>query len=126
MGTNYFLKPKRKALEKFRASVSQIHIGKSSAGWSFSFQALNSEELDGMDASITEDISSAQDWAKWISEDRYEICNEYGETISGAEFWQMVEDKKEGLNHYEETKRTYYNKSYVDDEGHSFTRGYFS
>lgn len=52
-----------------------------------------------------------------------EIFDEYGEHITIPAFWRMVESKKgEKHNH----AKDYPDGSWLDDEGNSFSSGYFS
>lgn len=89
----------------------ELHIGKSSAGWTFSFQAHQEPY-----------IHSASDW-KAEFRNGGQIFDEYGEELSEKEFWKMVgAKKKEKHNH----AREYPNNCWVDREGNSFSLYDFS
>ena len=94
MGTNYYFKIKekrRKEIEKNLTDLekriicldSEIHIGKSSAGWTFTFQATpfykNYKELLNFYENNKNSI---------------EIVDEYSEKTNIEEFKNMVENKK--------------------------------
>ena len=122
MGTNYYwhVKP----CPTCAHPENQYHIGKSSYGWSFSFQAL-----DKIDSPLPRPIVCANDWRE-VFKGEGKIVDEYGGICSEADFWNMVERKRDGLNHSKEMEKDYHNKSmyrsWIDGEGHSFSEGYFS
>ena len=120
MGTNYYwhVKP----CHACKHPENQYHIGKSSYGWSFSFQAL-----DRCDSPLPRPIVCANDWRE-VFKGEGKIVDEYGEEHTEEQFWGMVEKKKDGLNHSKEMEgdlRQSMYKSWVDSEGHSFSEGYF-
>lgn len=82
MGTNYYAQIK--VCPKCKRPEKELHIGKSSAGWKFSF-ALNGEEYHNV-----------KQLKKWLT--RKEIRDEYGKKISHARFWKMVNDKQKLKN----------------------------
>jgi hypothetical protein len=101
MGTNYYAIPQateerkeeikkavdRDDFEKARDMMGErIHIGKSSMGWEFKFDHNYWEYFNKDKDEIVDFI------------DRCNIYDEYGRYISHGEFWQMVENKKGGLN----------------------------
>lgn len=118
MGTNYYHRP---APCPTCGHGEETHIGKSSAGWTFSFHG-------------TEQIRSWSDWLAVLREGG-EIRNEYDRIVTLEEFVEMVEAKRgERLNH-----TTYCRESdepwtrahglrdcWLDKEGHSFSSGEFS
>lgn len=141
MGTNYYHhKYVGECCNSCGRSEEKVveHIGKSSAGWSFSFHG-------------TDEIRSAKDWEKSLLAGG-KIFNEYDEEQTVAEFMAMVEAKKGGLNHVRDlsnpdsdyyqpisntaawrgsetawmTKRIAEGKEWLDPEGHSFSAGEFS
>lgn len=79
MGTNYYAKinicPTCKKPEE------EIHLGKSSAGWQFSFQYNNGRFYKNI-----------KEMKKWLF--NKEIENEYGEKVSYNDFWKMVKEKQ--------------------------------
>lgn len=104
MGTNYYLEENGESL----------HIGKSSAGWEFSFRGYD------------EDIRSWKDWQNKIA--GRDVIDEYGGKMSFTDFKRMVESS-EGQNHTAYCKKKYediYLDLWQDDEGYSFYGGEFS
>ena len=125
MSTNYY---HRTDICESCKRYKEQHIGKSSAGWEFSFQGYNAEEHRPA-------IMSFEDWKRELQADG-KIFDEYGTEISVDDFIKLVEDKKGGtyndkpnLNHYEYlSKQTVYDMSeeWKDPDGHSFTSSEFS
>ena len=119
MGTNYY--HERELCDKCHNSESE-HIGKSSAGWTFTFHA-------------TDEIKS---WAQW--QERLasggRIVDEYGTEHSLDDLRTLVANKqkpwgKNGeppLNHTVEMRQDRYASqgNFLDPEGHSFSEGEFS
>jgi len=107
------------------------HIGKSAAGWEFSFQGYSPEE--NIPA-----IMSFEDWKRELQADG-KIFNEYGEESTFEEFVELVEKKKNGTfndrpnkNHFDHCSEHAVSRGYnmdndwKDPEGHSFTTAEFS
>jgi hypothetical protein len=129
MGTNYY---HRTNICNHCNRYEEKHIGKSSAGWQFSFQGYK------------EDISRIMSFEDWKRELQTKgvigvICNEYGEEISFEDFVKMVEDKQTGKfnnkpnrNRYDyclENRNVYgydMSREWKDKEGYSFTFAEFS
>jgi len=91
MGTNYYA---RINICKDCGRYDEIHVGKSSAGWVFSFQYNGGK--------FYKNISEMK---KWLKSKR--IFDEYDEEISYDEFWEMVKEKqrnKKNRNHAESYK----------------------
>lgn len=131
MGTNYYLKPKLTedelaVIEKYHASLPEIHIGKSSYGWTFSFHAVTDWEYESLIGYTGNDlpkrIESASEWKQWTDDPAFEIYDEYRQKISSDEFWAKVESKKSSKHNH--AKKGYQN-SFLDVDGNSFTRGEF-
>ena len=101
MGTNYY--HHRNICDCCGRPEAVKHIGKSSSGWTFTFQG-------------TPQIRSYEQWLDVLAEGG-EILNEYGDRISLEEFRQMVADKgKEQHNHATE----YRQGTWLDESGHAF------
>lgn len=86
MGTNYYV-------VKNKPSVSEpIHIGKSSAGWLFLFQAQD-RTWDGV---AWNDYDQLKQWLKTYTVERneYVIVDEYDEIVSYDDFICLVESKQ--------------------------------
>lgn len=107
MGTNYYIRKKEcKHCDRYE----EIHLGKSSFGWQFTFQYNEGEyyrTVEGM--------------KKWLK--GKQIWNEYDEKISKKKFWDMIESKKDGFNHADKCPDDH--KSFKVD-GYSFTDCEFS
>ena len=127
MGTNYY----------FRTNIcnccdryDEKHIGKSSAGWQFSFQGYSASNGDDVE------ITSWEDWKSFILDNTGGIFDEYGKFYYFHEFIKLVEDKQKGTfnnepnkNHYDYLKeegRYSLDKDWKDEEGYSFTSSEFS
>lgn len=144
MGTNYYL---RYNICKCCNRYNEIHIGKSSYGWSFTFHApdeyINASTLDPKialldDHEIQIKISSYKEWKEFfqkyiIEYETAKIFDEYGTEISLEEFYDMVEIKKGGKNHAHEMATDFKYSSthdperdFIDEDGNSFSRVEFS
>jgi hypothetical protein len=131
MGTNYYLATK--ICECCNRSDKEYHIGKSSWGWSFTFQGY---KYDGLTS-----------WERWKDhlqrsiDDKCKIVDEYGEYISFEDFVQMIEtykapgyvreDGHKNLQHNEEGRKgqwQYFNpdRDWDDEMGYAFTMTEFS
>ncbi len=106
MSTNYYAR--MQICEKCRR-YDELHIGKRSAGWVFSFEAHKDHDMTTYESAM-----------RWLKYER--IFDEYGEEVSYDAFREMVE--KTGLerrNHAVE----YPEGNYVSD-GFSFSTEEFS
>ena len=126
MGTNYYFVLKRNKKAELEAKISPIerifipieenplHIGKSSCGWTFSFQK-------------TQYYSSYKEILEFYEKNKenIKIIDEYNKTIPIDEFMELVEYKKEEPNnHYYYMHEEYPDDDfgdYLDDEGNSFS-----
>lgn len=112
MGTNYYLH--RGICPTCKHAEERIHIGKSSCGWTFSFQGYPNEwdEIH---------VKSEDDWRRELKNGT--IINEYGETETYDGFWKIVDDKRKAdSNHAKE----YPDGNWLDDKGNSFSSCEFS
>lgn len=109
MGTNYYIKTKK--CKECGYKPEGIHLGKSSGGWTFSFQYNGGQYY--------KNVSEMKEWLK----DK-EIEDEYGTLLTQEEFWKMIKDKQknENKNHSIEYKSE---RDFVID-GYSFSDGKFS
>lgn len=118
MGTNYYHRTK---LCPCCGRYDERHIGKSSAGWTFSFQAVRLP--DGTE------IVSWQDWQRELEKDGV-IFDEYGREVPLDEFKAWVEQKKSGPNNHTLYCRVHHPSSnkynFLDEEGNSFSWAEFS
>jgi hypothetical protein len=78
MGTNYYY---RTNICKTCGRYEEVHVGKSSVGWQFTFH---------MPEGIV--IKSAKAMRTFL--DGKLIFDEYGKTVTHEEFWEMVESKQ--------------------------------
>lgn len=109
MGTNYYVRKgirlsKLKELKKLvnpkdiyngnlqmaLGEFEGIHIGKSSYGWQFCFDHNNWKYYDKTRESINNFI-----WNELCKGGSF--VDEYGESITLKDFWEMVDSKKDGL-----------------------------
>jgi hypothetical protein len=81
MGTNYYT---RTNACKECGRYDQIHLGKSSAGWRFTFQ--------GNHGQYYKDVPEMKKWLKGKT-----ITDEYGNTLSYKAFWGMVSRKQKEI-----------------------------
>ena len=133
MGTNYYVK--RDPCPHCGRSDDRLHIGKSSFGWTFTFQG-------------TETIRSEADWRAELAKPDVIIQDEYDRPVTQEEFWLMVESKRGAeWNHardvydpdsaYTKHEQQHYpgfrghvhpgpDHEWLDDKGNSFSLGDFS
>ena len=113
MGTNYYTK--NKTCKECGHTPEGIHLGKSSGGWTFSFQYNGGR--------FYKNVKEMKAWLKGKK-----IEDEYGDTVSYKKFWEMVESKrKEKLSHASYMKKNHPTREgeYMID-GHSFSDCEFS
>ena len=119
MGTNYYLRVGecKNPCEHCRAT-ELIHLGKSSAGWTFSFRAYPEPGDIGHGefgiAGIVDDFAS---WRKLL--DFGEVEDEYGKPVTKDELLAKVESKRGGRDNL-------YGSDFRDGGGHRFTSVEFS
>ena len=109
MGTNYYANVN--ICECCDEAKETIHIGKSSAGWTFSFHS-------------TDEIASYKEWLKVLSGSNTRIKNEYNEIVSLTKFKKMIETKRDAPNNHARDVGT--DLDFRDEEGNSFSEGEFS
>lgn len=112
MGTNYYVVKKKPTI------ASPLHIGKSSAGWKFSFQEVK-KYFSEYDYDL--EIHTYNQWLKFLEDNvgyknngEYVILNEYDEEVSLKELLDLI-DKKQKIENPDDFT---YSKN-VD--GYSFT-----
>lgn len=102
MGLNFYIKPNAKLIEdKLELlKIESVHIGKSSHGWQFLF--------------------NHNDWKYFSREDKRSfveffengiIIDETGQVWEHADFWLMVNQKKDLLNQDKYEGDTYFDKA---------------
>jgi len=145
MGTNYDYHVD--VCQHCKRSKQSFHIGKSSGGWTFTFQAFHSHETPFVlvNEDITDPVCSFSDWKKIFNLVPGEIRDEYGEVVSVKDFVELVEFKKTAKYNHAQTLRDAKSgnkeaqrlwgsgflyeslaKHVLDEEGNSFTYGDFS
>lgn len=116
MGTNYYM---RKNICPNCGRYDELHIGKSSIGWQFTFQGYERDELKEIGIDIP--IKSFADWRKILKKEK--IFDEYGREILYKDFIKLVESKRnEKFNH---TISYGTEQCWLDSQGYSFQRGNF-
>lgn len=120
MGTNYYWHREKKDAcphcGHTPGPYAPIHIGKSSAGWTFSFHA-------------TGGLRSWKRWRRFLETEKGEIRDEYGKHVPLEIFIKLVVEKQGVLDnkrHAEESRRWSDYNSYLDEDGFSFSEGDFS
>lgn len=116
MGTNYYWKseveePTLCSECRCVTKVPVFHIGKSSAGWTFTFQT--SDALG---------VRSFADWKRVLA-GKGTIVDEYGAVLPVERFEALVVKKASALHSH---AREHPQKSFLDPEGHSFSDYDFS
>jgi len=108
MGTNYYTKLNECSK---CGRYDEIHLGKSSAGWQFTFQYNGGQ--------FYKNVKEMKAWLK-----NKNIIDEYGDPVTYTRFWVMVRQKQktEFKNHAKEYPSDY---DFVI-EGYSFTDREFS
>lgn len=130
MGTNFYLVKRCSCGEAFIGD--KIHLGKSSAGWSFSFRGYRGPYNHQLDGFVTQ-VENIQEWKDLIEQNGFEIEDEYGDKWEIDEFYKisigkaqkMIDNGKIPLYHAKESKPEYQEDTHMID-GHSFSFGEFS
>lgn len=104
MGTNFYLV----APEYDDLNDPGLHIGKSSAGWEFTWQAHPHLGIRGF-----------EDWERLFAEHPYSIVDEYGETHTTGGFYDQVMAKRKDRQHDP------HGSGYRDGRGHWFVEAEF-
>lgn len=80
MGTNYYARIN--ICKECKRPEQEIHLGKNSFGWTFSFQYNEGQYY-----------KNVKEMAEWLKDKR--IFDEYGDECSADAFWKMVSAKQE-------------------------------
>ena len=107
MSTNFYIREASVDTETGERVFETSHIGKRSGGWTFMFQG--------------EDTKSIADWKTRTANmpSNMVIVDEYGETYSHEEFWQVVDDTTKPWGPKKITPKTLRNIGNADEEWHS-------
>jgi hypothetical protein len=123
MGTNYY---HRTNICECCERYDEKHIGKSSAGWTFSFRGYPRYK----DYEPDEPIFAVESYDEWLDvlSTGGEIRNEYGELCTLDEFKALVEAKRPSPNNHALKYRDprLPDDNWVDKHGNSFTGREFS
>jgi len=104
MGMNYYLQWKisdnqKKALDEVKATLPQLHIGKSSWGWQFLFRGYCFDYETDTVLREPKAVMSFDDWKGLFRDCGYEIVDEDGEVVSSESFQLVVDTRAEGKRH---------------------------
>ena len=120
MGTNYYTASNY--CDHCKQYKEDLHIGKDSYGWCFSFQGYKHIRL-----------TSWKEWKEYLKEQI--IVNEYGEIVKYEDFVSLIENikhpKSEGSKYHhndEGKKKGWFHPEYDwdDEEGFPFCSRWFS
>jgi hypothetical protein len=121
MGTNYYFRKHKgnKCNHCGRGEeYEELHVGKSSMGWSFCFDSWYGE------------FKSFKDWKKLLEANPDKLYDEYNRNIPLKEFYEMVENKKDKMDLKEYYKKyptaqmfeTIEESEYFDEDGYRFNK----
>lgn len=79
MGTNYYYKEQ---------DGEQIHIGKQSGGWAFTFNPRYKSKIEWEMALLVQELTNPE----------FELYNEYREAVTRKELFNMIEKNKNKMN----------------------------
>ena len=124
MGTNYYIHtPSCAAACEHCAASEELHLGKSSAGWRFSFQA-------------DPEWPREQAYSLWLERAKAgAIKDEYGDSVTLDDLLALIEAKQSGRSHtaYDPTEARIHGRLYdrlragdFECEGHDFCDRPFS
>ena len=119
MGTNYYVRVGECENPCIHCKGPEaIHLGKSSAGWTFSFRAY--PELDGTGCSELGRDRIVTDFPSWLKLlDLGEIEDEYGQPVTRDALLAKIESKRGGRDNM-------YGSDFRDAGGNRFTSAEFS
>jgi len=119
MGTNYYLHAG--ICECCGRADAIYHIGKSSAGWKFLFQAYEFEEGE------QPQIKTIEDWKVLLFNEGYKIYDEYDQEWDVNKFWNLVQNKE--LDPDNRSHVRWYGiegDDWIDSQGYDFSLRRFS
>lgn len=120
MGTNYFIRTPPSCGGKCAhhcPGEEEIHLGKSSAGWAFTFRGY--PEPAEASSLVTWPVTDFGSWRRLL--DLGPVYDEYGQEVTPAELLERIESKRGGVNDtYPELR------DYLDEAGNRFVPREFS
>jgi hypothetical protein len=126
MGCNYY---HRTNICEGCGRYDEQHIGKNSAGWTFSFQGYY-EDNDPDDDESTPPATAIHSYRDWLRvlEAGGKIYNEYGERVTLEEFKELVEDRRTAPHNHTTYCQIHHptDDCWLDEEGHSFSSADFT
>lgn len=90
--------------------TQSIHIGKSSAGWEFTYR-IHDELYPRLSSQCFEFIRNS------VESGRYKLINEYGDDIDIDDFIKMVESKKGGMNFLKSENKSFFFYDSMSSDG---------
>lgn len=119
MGTNYYVRTPPSCGGKCEQHCrgEEIHLGKSSAGWTFTFRAYPAPDGYGTPEAVTWPVDDYASWHRLLSLGA--IFDEYGSEVSAGDLLVKIEGKRGGRN-------TLYGSDFIDANGNRFVSGEFS
>jgi hypothetical protein len=112
MGTNYYIRPEGACATR---CDRWVHLGLSSSGWAFQFQAYPERPEWDRDATVTWPVTDYASWLKLLK--LGEIYDEYGTPITADELVALIVRKRGGRRDLSHGN---------DADGNTFITGYFS
>ena len=121
MGTNFYIRTPPTCggqCSRHCPSEVEIHLGKSSAGWTFTFRAY--PDLAEVPELVTWEVKDFESWSRLL--DLGPAFDEYGRAITADELLAKIEVKRgPGHRHHEEGYG-----AFRDADGNDFIAGEFS
>ena len=121
MGTNYYVRTPPSCGGKCATHChgEEIHLGKSSAGWAFSFRAYPDPDPEFGPEPVTWPVKDFASWLRLL--DLGPVYDEYSREVTREELLERIECKRGGLNtSYPELR------DFLDDAGNRFIPREFS
>ena len=116
MGTNYYVNTPPGCGGKCadHCHDRRIHLGKSSAGWAFTFRGYPRDDWDAeTEGVVTWPVTDYTSWLRML--DLGEIRDEYGQPVSRDELVEEIDSKRGGRNNISGGS-----PEYLDADGNRF------
>ena len=117
MGTNYYVRTEPSCGGKCEQHCrgGEIHLGKSSMGWAFTFRAY--PEPEPAPPAVTWPVNDYASWTRLLSLGA--VFDEYGRPVAAGDLLEKIEGKRGGMN-------TLYGGDFLDADGNRFCSAEFS